>query len=150
LQPDFWQNQARAQSLMRQLSENRKIVENWRSIEKKLADVSDLVTLAEDENDTALIAEVQFEVDLTAKKLEEMEFEMAFNGQYDARNAILSIHAGAGGTESQDWANMLLRMYLRWAEKKGYSTEVLDISPGEEAGLKNVVVEITGKMPLDI
>jgi peptide chain release factor 2 len=130
---------------MRQLSENRKFVENWRSIEKKLADVSDLVTLAEDENDTALITEVQFEVNLTAKKLEEMEFEMAFNGQYDSRNAILSIHAGAGGTESQDWANMLLRMYLRWAEKKGYSTEVLDISPGEEAGLKNVVVEITGE-----
>lgn len=145
MQPDFWQDQARAQSLMRQLSENRKIVEKWRSFEKKLSDVSDLLTLAEDEDDSPLITEVQFEVDSTANKLEEMEFEMAFSGQYDTRNAILSIHAGAGGTESQDWANMLLRMYLRWAENKGYSTEVLDISPGEEAGLKNVVVEIAGE-----
>ena len=73
-----------------------------------------------------------------------MEFELAFSGQYDTRNAILSIHAGAGGTESQDWADMLLRMYLRWAERRGYKTEILDISPGEEAGIKSVVVDITG------
>ena len=69
---------------------------------------------------------------------------MAFSGQYDARNAILSIHAGAGGTESQDWADMLLRMYLRWAERRGYKAEILDMSPGEEAGFKSVVVSIEG------
>ena len=73
-----------------------------------------------------------------------MELEAAFSGEYDARNAILSIHAGAGGTESQDWTQMLMRMYLRWAERRGYKTEVLDISPGEEAGVKSVVIGVNG------
>jgi peptide chain release factor 2 len=76
--------------------------------------------------------------------LDELELEMAFSGEYDARSAILSIHAGAGGTESQDWAQMLLRMYLRWAERRGYRAEVLDVSPGEEAGVKSVVISVTG------
>jgi peptide chain release factor 2 len=129
---------------MRQLAENRKTVEKWRSLEKQLSDISELIALAEDEKDTKLAAVVQDEVVSAAKQLEEMEFELAFSGQYDSRNTILSIHAGAGGTESQDWADMLLRMYLRWAERKGYKTEILDISVGEEAGLKNVVVEVTG------
>jgi peptide chain release factor 2 len=129
---------------MKQLADNRKIVEKWRNIERHLADISDLMVLVEEEGDTTLISEVQSEVESSSKQLEVMEFELAFSGKYDSRNAILSIHAGAGGTESQDWANMLLRMYLRWAERKGYKTEILDISPGEEAGLKNVVVDITG------
>jgi peptide chain release factor 2 len=129
---------------MRQLAENRKTVEKWRSLEKQLSDIPELMALAEAEKDTKLAAEVQDEVESAAKQLEEMEFELAFSGQYDSRNAILSIHAGAGGTESQDWADMLLRMYLRWAERKGYKTEILDISVGEEAGLKNVVVDVTG------
>lgn len=129
---------------MRQLADNRKIVEKWRNIEKRLNDISDLIVLVEDEGDTTLINEVQSEVESSSQQLAAMEFELAFSGEYDSRNAILSIHAGAGGTESQDWANMLLRMYLRWAERKSYKTEILDISPGEEAGLKNVVVDITG------
>ena len=111
---------------------------------KRLADITELISLAEAEKDTALAAEVQSEVEQATQQLEEMEFELAFSGQYDSRNAILSIHAGAGGTESQDWADMLLRMYLRWAEKRGYKAEILDISPGEEAGIKSVVVEIVG------
>jgi peptide chain release factor 2 len=130
---------------MRQLADNRKVVSKWRSVEKQLGDISDLIALAEDEKDTKLTSEIQAEIESVAKQLEDMEFELAFSGQYDSRNAILSIHAGAGGTESQDWANMLLRMYLRWAEKKGYKTEILDISSGEEAGLKNVVVDVSGE-----
>jgi peptide chain release factor 2 len=130
---------------MRQLANNRTIVQKWRSIEKNLTDISELVTLADDEKDEALAKAAESEVEAAAKLLEEMEFELAFSGQYDSRNAILSIHAGAGGTESQDWADMLLRMYLRWAERKGYKTEILDLSSGEEAGIKNVVVDITGE-----
>jgi peptide chain release factor 2 len=130
---------------MRQIAENRKTAEKWRSLEKQLADMSELIIIAEDEKDSSLAADVQNEVASAAGRLEEMEFELAFSGQYDSRNAILSIHAGAGGTESQDWANMLLRMYSRWAERKGYKAEILDISMGEEAGLKNVVVDITGE-----
>ena len=129
---------------MRRLAENRKTVENWRSLEKRLADITELLSLAEEEKDTALAGEIPTEVEQAAQRLEEMEFELAFSGQYDDRNAILSIHAGAGGTESQDWANMLLRMYLRWAERKVYKAEILDISPGEEAGIKSVVLNIRG------
>jgi peptide chain release factor 2 len=144
-QPDFWQDQAKAQSVMRQLADNKKVVQKWRAFEISLSDISELITLVDDENDEALIKEIQYEVETAAKKLEEMEFDLAFSGQFDSRNAILSIHAGAGGTESQDWADMLLRMYLRWTERKGFKTEILDLSAGEEAGIKNVVVDITGE-----
>ena len=129
---------------MRQLADTRKTIEKWRSVEKRLADVGELLTLADQDKDAAMAAEVQSEVAQAAKQLEDMEFELAFSGKYDSRNAILSIHAGAGGTESQDWADVLLRMYLRWAERCGYRAEILDISPGEEAGIKSVVVSVTG------
>jgi peptide chain release factor 2 len=129
---------------MRQLADIRKTVEKWRAIENRLADVDELFSLAEQDKDSALAAEVQIEVGQAAKQLEDLEFELAFSGRYDSRNAILSIHAGAGGTESQDWADMLLRMYLRWAERRRYKAEILDISPGEEAGIKNVVVSVEG------
>jgi peptide chain release factor 2 len=127
---------------MKQLVESRKIIEKWRGIEKHITDASELLALAVEDN--SLLAGVQTDVEQAASHLEQMEFELAFSGKYDDRNAIVSIHAGAGGTESQDWADMLLRMFLRWAEKKGYKTEILDISPGEEAGLKSVVVSLTG------
>lgn len=127
---------------MKQLVDTRKIVEKWRNQEKRLTDASELLVLAQEDN--SLIPGVQSEVDQAASQLEQMEFELAFSGKYDDRNAILSIHAGAGGTESQDWADMLLRMFLRWAERRGYKTEIMDISPGEEAGIKNVVVSMSG------
>jgi peptide chain release factor 2 len=129
---------------MRQLSERRKTVEKWRGIERRLSDVSELLILAEEDRDNNLASEIQTEVGLSSQQLDALEFELNFSGPYDSRNAILSIHAGAGGTESQDWADMLLRMYLRWAERRGYSAEVLDTSPGEEAGIKSVVVSVSG------
>jgi peptide chain release factor 2 len=141
----LWQDQTKAQSIMRQLADNRKTVERWRAIEKRLHDIDELSSLAEMDKDEALASEVQHEVQQTAGQLEEMEFELAFSGKYDARNAIVSIHAGAGGTESQDWANMLLRMYLRWAERRRFKAEILDVSPGEEAGIKSVVVSVAGE-----
>ena len=127
---------------MRQLAEEKRVVERWRELEKKVSDLSELVSLAEE--DVSLKDEVQAEVDKLASYLDELELAAAFTSEYDARNAILSIYAGAGGTESQDWAQMLLRMYLRWAERRGYKAEILDISPGEEAGIKSVVVSISG------
>jgi peptide chain release factor 2 len=129
---------------MRQLAVNRRTVEKWRSVEKRLKDIDELHSLAETDKDIALASEVQDEVQKTAQQLEEMEFELAFSGKYDSRNAIVSVHAGAGGTESQDWANMLLRMYLRWAERRRFKAEILDMSPGEEAGIKSVVVSVSG------
>ncbi len=124
------------------MAEQTKVVQRWREMEKKVADIAELTSLAEE--DTSLETEIQSEIEPVATRLDEMELETAFSSEYDARNAILTIHAGAGGTESQDWAQMLLRMYLRWAERRGYDAEILDTSPGEEAGIKSVVIGISG------
>jgi len=141
-QPDFWSDSARAQSTMRRLAELRKRVEKWRGLERKMAETAEDLTLAEEE--PSLITEIQPRIAGLAARLDELETEIAFSSEYDDRNALLSIHAGAGGTESQDWAEMLLRMYLRWAERRGYQTEILESTPGEEAGLKSVTIEIRG------
>jgi len=127
---------------MRQLAEAKKVVQRWRELERRVADIAELISLAEE--DASLRVEIQSEVEEVASRLDELELEIAFSSEYDARNAILAIHAGAGGTESQDWAQMLLRMYLRWAERRGYEAEILDISPGEEAGIKSAIIGVNG------
>jgi len=129
---------------MRQLAEQKRVVDRWRSLEKKVAEITELLAMAVEEEDVSLEGEIRSEIEEVGGRLDELELEMAFTSEYDARNAILAIHAGAGGTESQDWAEMLLRMYLRWAERRGYEAEVLDISPGDEVGLKSVVIGISG------
>ncbi len=128
---------------MRRLAETRKTVEQWRGVEQKLIDITELMSLVPDGEESSLDTEIRQEMETIESKLDEMEFELSFSGEYDNRKAILSIHAGAGGVESQDWAEMLLRMYLHWAEEKKYKTEILDISPGEEAGIKSVVFEVS-------
>ena len=97
---------------MRRLAENKKVTEKWRGLEKRVNDIAELVSLAEE--DLTFREEYESEIEEVATTLDALELEMAFSGEYDSRNAILAIHAGAGGTESQDWAEMLLRMYLRW------------------------------------
>ena len=140
--PDFWSDRANAQGVMRQLAEKTKTVQRWRGLQKRLADIAELMALsAEDE---ALQAEIEKELDELSSELTGLEFQLAFKSEYDARNAILAIHAGAGGTESQDWAEMLMRMYLRWAERRGFNAEVLDTSPGDEAGIKSTVIAVNG------
>ncbi len=130
---------------MRRLAEAKKLVGVWRGLEKEVTDIKELISLAEEEDDASLEAEIQSRLGQIASRLDGLELEMAFSSEYDARSAILAIHAGAGGTESQDWAQMLLRMYLRWAERRGYQAEVLSTSPGEEAGIKSAVVEVRGE-----
>jgi len=125
---------------MRQLAEQKKVVDRWRGMEAKAAEVAELISLEDD----SLRGDIGAEVEKLASLLDEIELEAAFSSEYDSRNAILSIHAGAGGTESQDWAQMLMRMYLRWAERRRYKAEVLDVSPGEEAGIKSVVIGVNG------
>ena len=142
-QPDFWNDQVSAQNVMRQLAEKSRVVQRWRELESKLSDLSELSDVFEE--DEKLQAEVEKEVNELAASLDEFEFELAFSSEYDARNAILAIHAGAGGTESQDWAEMLMRMYLRWAERRGFRTEVLDTSPGDEAGVKSTIIAVDGE-----
>ncbi len=117
-------------------------MEKWRNLESKITEITEDLTLAEEE--PSLITEIKPRITESATYLDEMELELAFSGEYDDRNALLSIHAGAGGTESQDWAEMLLRMYLHWAERRGYQSEILETTPGEETGLKSVTIEVSG------
>jgi len=130
---------------MRRLADAREEVETWRGVEAKIADLAGLLELAEAEADAEVAAEVATETAALALRFEDMELELALGGEYDRRNAILAIHAGAGGTDSQDWAEMLLRMYLRWAEDRKYEAKVLDMMPGEEAGIKSATVEVRGR-----
>jgi peptide chain release factor 2 len=130
---------------MRRLSEIREQVTTWRGTEAKARELSELLDLADAERDAGLAQAVAADVQQLAARLEDMELDLALSGEYDRREAILAIHAGAGGTDAQDWAEMLLRMYLRWADKRGYQANVLDIMPGEEAGIKSATIEIKGK-----
>jgi peptide chain release factor 2 len=143
-QPDFWQDQERAQEVMKLLADLGETVQAWRGLERKAAELAELVALALEEEDCSFQQEIHAEVEGVISQLEELEFQLVLAGEYDRRNAILAIHAGAGGTESQDWAEMLLRMYLRWAERRRFKAEVLDLSPGEEAGIKSATLEIAG------
>jgi peptide chain release factor 2 len=130
---------------MRRLAEQRRVVERWRGFEAKAGEIADFIDLVVEESDEALEEELRADVEQLASRLDALELELAFRSEYDARNAILAIHAGAGGTESQDWAEMLMRMYLRWAERDGYQAEVLDVSSGEEVGIKSATIAISGE-----
>jgi peptide chain release factor 2 len=129
---------------MRQLVAVKNKVETWRQLEKEVAELLDMTTLAIEENDQSLQGEIQQHIKEITSQLDELETRLLLSEEYDARAAILTVHAGAGGTESQDWAEMLFRMYLRWAEQHKYKTEILDTSTGEEAGIKSATVEIKG------
>jgi peptide chain release factor 2 len=129
---------------MQRLAGLKKVVDEWRGLEKRAADIAEIISVESAEEETSLGKEIQIEIDEIASQLDELEFQIAFSGVYDSRNAILAIHAGAGGVESQDWAEMLLRMYLRWAERHNYKAEILDTTPGEKAGIRSVMIEVSG------
>jgi len=129
---------------MRQLSGLRDETTTWQGLEKRVNDALDLIELAMAEEDDSLVSDLTDEVGELEALLEKLEFQLVLSGKHDKDSALLSIHAGAGGTESQDWAEMLMRMYLRWAESSGYQTALIDQTPGEEAGLKSVTLEIAG------
>jgi peptide chain release factor 2 len=143
--PDFWSDSNAAQSAMRRLASVRATVDTWRALEKRLRDAVEMFDLGESEADKDMLDHVDQEAESIADQLDALEHELAFSGPYDSRSAILAIHAGAGGTESQDWAQMLLRMYQRWAESRGFGFEVVDLTLGEEAGIKSVTVEVQGQ-----
>jgi peptide chain release factor 2 len=130
---------------MRRLTSLKERVQTWRGLERRVDDLLELAALAsEEEDELSLSEEIASEGEEVASLLEKLELTMLLSGQYDDRNALLAVHAGAGGTESQDWVEMLMRMYLRWAERGGYDVEVLDSSPGEEAGIKSAVLSLRG------
>jgi peptide chain release factor 2 len=139
---NFWDDAQTAQKKMQELSVVRDIVDTWESIYRRAQDARDLCAMAEDDPD--MLAELEGEASALEGELDKREFDLALSGKYDRGSALFSIHAGAGGTEAQDWAQMLFRMYLRWAERHGYKTSLMDITEGEEAGIKSVTVEVDG------
>ena len=141
--PDFWSDQVAAQKLLQDRSQLEKKIERQEHFESQVADAEVLFEFAEE--DEASIKELQSLIEQLEHDLSQAETEMLLGGENDRRNAICTIHPGAGGTESQDWAEMLLRMYLKWAEQRGFKTEVLEYQPGEEAGLKSVTFRVEGE-----
>ena len=140
--PDFWNDQQAAQKKMQELSALRAVVEQWETLYRRAADALELCEMSGDDPD--MQAELATEAAALEDEVQRGEFALALGGPHDLDPAIISIHAGAGGTEAQDWAQMLLRMYLRWAEKRGFKTTLTDMTEGEEAGIKSVTVEVEG------
>ncbi|MDD5618368.1 MAG: peptide chain release factor 2 [Candidatus Omnitrophica bacterium] len=140
--PNFWQDKETSTKILKELKFLKASVENWNNSKKKLKDLKELFELVKDEKD--LLSNVNDELNKLLKNVDEIEFQTLLSGEFDRNDAILSINAGAGGTESCDWVNMLYRMYMRWAEEHNYEAKTIDILPGEEAGIKNVTVYIKG------
>jgi peptide chain release factor 2 len=130
---------------MQYLAALRENVTRWRDIEGRARDALELLGLLDDESEQDLIAEIERDTDQIDRELGQLEFQLMLSGPHDDSSAILAIHAGAGGTDSQDWSDMLLRMYLHWAESRGYKTEIIDLLSGDEAGLKRVMVSVEGQ-----
>jgi peptide chain release factor 2 len=139
--PDFWGNPSEAQKIMKQYNVMKTEVESWRGFSRRVHDALELAQL----DDEGLRAELEAEISSLEVELEKRSFTAMLSGKYDRDSAILAIHAGAGGTDSQDWAAMLERMYLRWAEERGFETEIFDFTDGEEAGIKSATIAVNGE-----
>jgi peptide chain release factor 2 len=143
--PDLWDNQQNAQRVMKDVARLENLTTTWDTLETGSSDIQEFVALAEAEEDSdALAADLETELAAFEAQFDALELTLTLGGEYDDRNAMLSIHAGAGGTEAQDWAEMMLRMYLRWADQHRFKAEIMAISSGEEAGIKSVEIRITG------
>ena len=143
--PDFWNNPDKAKSEMQKLSDLKKEYEDWSGLRVELMDLQELIDIADKEKDSSFESEAEKKLVELEKRFAGMEFAMLFNGEYDAANAVISIHAGAGGTDAQDWAEMLMRMYFRYAEKKVWKVKLLDESRGTEAGIKSATFMVEGR-----
>ena len=143
--PDFWNNPEGGQAIMQEKKRLESKVDKYNALAGKMEDLEVMIELAKEEPDADLEQDIVDTLAEITKELDAFELETILNGDYDDNNAILSIHPGAGGTESQDWAEMLYRMYVRWAERHGYKVEVLDYLDGDEAGIKSVTMLIEGE-----
>ncbi len=142
--PDFWDDNEKAQSVIAEMNAVKSSVDEYEKLQQEYDDASMMAELADEEGDESLAAEIAEAVGSLTKKLDDFELKLLLSQPYDKMNAILELHPGAGGTESQDWGQMLLRMYTRWAEKHGFKVETLDYLPGDEAGIKSVTLLIKG------
>ena len=143
-QPSLWEDPDRAQTLGRERVRLQEVVEPLESAERRLKDCDELLELAGEEDAEDVIGDIEREVSDLEKQAEKLEFQRMFSGEMDVNNAFLDIQAGSGGTEAQDWAEMLLRMYLRWCEHHGFRTEIIEASAGEVAGIKSATVRVEG------
>jgi peptide chain release factor 2 len=142
--PDLWSNPQEAQGVMQRLTRLKEEVERWTTLEGQIATLADLQELADSEEDDSLREEIAAEFAKAQRSMDELEIELLLGGSYDDRDAFLSIKAGMGGTDAQDWAAMMLRMYTRWAEGHGYKVALIDESEGDEAGIKSATLELRG------
>jgi len=142
--PDVWNNQDRAQALGQERAQLEAVVLVLETLKTGLVDAEDLLALAVDEDDAETVGELTVDLDSYASQINQLEFRRMFAGELDANDAFLDIQSGAGGTEAQDWAEMILRMYLRWAEGHGFKAEIIEASAGEVAGIKSATVRVSG------
>ena len=142
---NFWEDIEEAQEVLKRRAQLQTPMDRWQKLSGQVEEALSLLDLAEEADDAEVLQEVEVEAAKLTLEIEHFELEALLGGEMDAANALMSIHPGAGGTESQDWAHMLLRMYIRWAETHGYGYEVLDFQPGEEAGIKSTTLKVTGR-----
>ena len=143
---DFWANPEAGRDVLKERSELNEIIQTWRNLAGEMEDNELLFEMAVEEQDESNLMEVQRKLSELEKKYRELELRQTLSDENDDKNAIVSINAGAGGTEAQDWAEMLLRMYLRWCEKKNFKVEMIDLLEGEEAGIKNATFTAVGSL----
>jgi peptide chain release factor 2 len=143
--PGFWDDKSQAQKSMERLSTLKGEIESYRTLEEEIEDLLVLNQLAVEESDPEASREVEEKLEILARRVEELEIEKLFADELDQNDAVLTIHPGAGGVDSQDWAEMLLRMYIRWADRRAMKADILDLLPGDEAGIKSVTLSVSGK-----
>ncbi len=143
--PDFWNHPDKAKAISQEATNLKTEVEGHKALVQRVQDTLDYLDMAMEEGDTSLEGEIEDQYNELVKEVEKREVRMLLSGEYDKCNAIITFHAGAGGTEAQDWAQMLIRMYTRWAERNGYQITVMDLQPGDEAGIKSATFAITGE-----
>ncbi|HIU68126.1 MAG TPA: peptide chain release factor 2 [Candidatus Caccomorpha excrementavium] len=143
-EPGFWDSAEKSQNDVKELKRLKDVIAEYNGLKQQYEDIATLIEMGYEENDASLIPEISQELDTFVENFERLRLDTLLSGEYDGENAILTLHAGAGGTESCDWAGMLCRMYQRWADKKGFTVETLDFLEGDEAGIKSVTLQING------
>jgi peptide chain release factor 2 len=145
-QPGFWDNPETAQQTVERMKFLKRSIDRWSGLDRQRRDLEELIELASEEaDDKSILKGIEEELDTLEKDVAGLELQVTLGDPDDRKDAIVAIHSGAGGTEAQDWAQMLMRMYMRWAERQGYSARILDLQPGEEAGIKSATLEIQGE-----
>ena len=144
-EPGFWDDVEKSQETMKKVKALKDTVENFEALEQEYEDIDTMIQMAEEENEPELVPEIQEMLQKFITDFDALRIRTLLSGEFDRENAVVTLHAGTGGTEACDWVSMLYRMYTRWAEKKGFQVEVLDYLDGEEAGIKSVTFQVNGE-----